>query len=285
MAGEATAAVTVAAAPSTGESAESAEAVVSTTESTESTEESTENEPAKPTKKQLKEWAKENLEQDFEDDDKADDWVREFAGNSHKLNKQLMTAFDDQPELGAITSMVVKEGIPFIEAMGEYFSPEEYADALNDTEGGRRRLAKRQAQLADFKAQEAEIAKNQETSEIALKSIIEKHKLDNKSVSELFDKTILPVMKSLINQNFTEETFEKFLQLHNYNKDVTDAQKLGEAKALNSKNKTEKDTQKGDGLPSLNGGGGAAKTAESQMKKMSSVARVAAANELERSKL
>ena len=231
-----------------------------------------------PSKKQLKEWAKENLEQDFDDDDIADDWVREFAGNSHKLNKQLIQVFDENPEAGAIISAMVKDGKPFLEALAEFVSPEEFAEYLNGSDKSKEAQAKRKQAQATQKALEAEIGKNKEESEKSLTAFMGKHNMDEKAVADLFDKTILPVYQGLLNQKFTEETWEKFFQLHNYKTDVSDAQKLGAAKANNAKIKIEKDKDVSDGLPQINGGGSAA-IVEKVVKKMSMVARVAAENE------
>lgn len=241
--------------------------------------------PDKPTKKQLREWAKENLEQDFDDDDKADDFVREFATNSHKLNKQLMTAFDSQPELGAITSMVVKDGIPWVEAMGELMTPDEYRDMLNDTEGGRKALAKRIANIEQQKAEAKEVEANKVESDKAYVEFAKKNGITDKQGNELFDKTIIPIFKSLLSMKLDDQTFEMFWKLHNRDKDVQTAAQIAEAKTRLEKNKIEKETIKGDGLPQIQGGGGAAKTKETPEKKLSMVARVAAQNIEERSRL
>ena len=242
------------------------------------------DEVAKPTKKQIREWAKETLEQDFEDDDKADDFVREFATNSHKLNKQLVQVFDENPEAGAVIYEMVKNGTPFLEALSAFLSPEEYAEAIDGSDKSKDALKLRKENLAKQKTLEAEIGKNKDESEKSLVAFMGKNNLDDKAVADLFDNTILPVYKSLIDQKFTNLTWENFLRLHNYKKDVGDAQALGEARANNAKSKIQKDKEPGDGLPQISGGGGAAKIAEKAVKKMGMVARVAQENEEMRNK-
>jgi len=238
---------------------------------------------AKPKRKGSKDWAKENLDLDSASDDEAGDFVRELAGNSHKLNKQLGEMFDINPEVGAAISRSVKDGENFWVALAEFVSPEDYARMIEDSEGGKEALAKNKVTAAERKAFEAQVVKNKVTSEKALTSIMAKHSLAPEAVTDLFNTTILPIMKNLVNQNFDEAMFEKFIQLHNYKQDVADAGKLASAKALNSKDKMAKD--KSDGLPQLNGGGGAAKAAETVIKKMSSLSGIAAENDAMRRKL
>lgn len=250
-------------------------------------EETTEAKPeetaeAKPKRKGSKDWAKENLDSDFDSDEAAGDNVRERAVMLKKFEKQFGDAYDVNPEVGAAMSRVIKDGDDFWVAMAEYFSPEDYAEYLKDHKG-EESLTKNKATAAERKALEAKIAKNQVTSNEALTSVMAKHSLTPEAVTELFNTTIHPIMQNLIDQNFDEAMFEKFIQLHNYKQDVADAGKLASAKALNSKDKIIKD--KSDGLPQINGGGGASKAAETVVKKMSSLSGIAAENDAMRKKL
>jgi hypothetical protein len=249
------------------------------------TEESEEPKEEKPARKSAKEWAKETLERDFDDDEQADEFVRDFAAKSQTLNKQLLNWFTKEPDVADIVSKTVKGGDSFWEVMAEYLTPEEYADLIDSTEKGKENRANRLAKIeADKKMAEA-IKVNTAKSEKALVAFMEENNMDEKATGEFFDKTVLPIVKRLVSQDFDKEFFDMLLKSHNYKNAIKEASEVAEIKGRNAKIVTEKEKTPADGLPKITGGGMGKPAEEVAQKQMSSIARVAAQSEAEQKRI
>lgn len=248
------------------------------------TKESKEAKEEKPARKGSKDWAKENLEQDFDDDEGADDFVREFASKSQTLNKQLLGIFEENPEVGIMLSKMTKDGTPFLEALAEFITPEELSEILESSEKSKETLAERRAKLAGDKKMAEAIEANKAKSETALVDFMKENSMDEKATGKFFDETVLPIMKRLVSQDFDKEFFDMLLKSHNYKNAIAEASEVAEIKGKNAKIVAEKDKTKSDELPVINGGG-MGKPAEVAEKHISSIGRVAQQNEEERRRI
>lgn len=236
----------------------------------------------KPKRKTPKEWAKEALEQDFDDDDSADDFVRDYADNLHKLNKQTRELFEVEWEAGAAVQKAMKDGVPFITALSEYITPEEYAEMVANSDGSKEAIAKRKEAIKAQKEHDAIVEKNRKASEANIVSFAQKNNISDAEIGDFFSKTVAPVFQSLLNQDLNENLLTIMWKAHKFDSEVADAAKIGEVKAANTKIIKEKPESKGDGLPQV--GGGAGKTREIQ-KAASSIARIAQQNQEERQRI
>lgn len=178
------------------------------------------------------------------------------------FHEKMEALFESEPVLAQLMSSVMKDEKPFLSAMAELMSPEEYS-ALLENEGGDviKSRDERLGKLKEIEDKEASLSANVEASAGNIEAwLASKTDWDDAKKQDFMDK-ISTIFSSLADGKLSDAELEQFAQMIYFDDAMSQAREegvvMGRNEQIDDKRLKEKVDKGTDGLPALAGGGNA----------------------------
>ena len=178
------------------------------------------------------------------------------------FHEKMDALFKSEPLLARLITSVMRDEKPFLSAIGELMSPEEYADLL-ENEGGDviKSRDERLGKLKELEDKDAALSANVEASAGNIEAwLAAKTDWDDAKKQDFMDK-VSAIFNILADGKISEAELEQFAHMIYFDDAVAQAREegvvVGRNEQINDKRLKEKVAKGTDGLPALAGGGNA----------------------------
>lgn len=180
-------------------------------------------------------------------DDEVIKYMDELEGKSSKAmegNKQLAVLLDGNPELAGLIQDIAK-GASLAEAVARNIGDVAPADGDPDYRAWEQARQERESRVAKSEEFINNVTANQEASIRIIDQFVSDNDLSDEETASLLD-NVEATLTDALHGKISPEFLAVIYKAMNRDKDVADAEKIGEAKA---KNKEKKKEPTGDGIP------------------------------------
>jgi hypothetical protein len=178
------------------------------------------------------------------------------------FNDKMEALFQSEPLLAQLIAGIMKDEKPFLVAMSELISPDEYAAAL-EAEGGDvvKKRDERLKKLKELEDKDAALTSNMEASAGNIEAWLASKTDWDDAKKEDFMNKVGGIFEILADGKITDAELEQFAHMIYFDDAVTQAREegvvVGRNEQIDAKRLKEKVAKGTDGLPALSGGGNA----------------------------
>jgi hypothetical protein len=178
------------------------------------------------------------------------------------FHEKMEALFKSEPLLARLITSVMRDEKPFLSAMAELMSPEEYADLLeNEGSDVLKSRDERLGKLKEFEDKDAALSANVEASGGSLVAWLESKTDWDDAKKQDFMEKFEALLEILADGKISDAELEQFAHMIYFDDAVAQAREegvvVGRNEQINDKRLKEKVAKGTDGLPALAGGGNA----------------------------
>ena len=195
--------------------------------------------------------------------------VVETLKKNKVFHEKMEALFKSEPLLARLITSVMKDEKPFLSAMGELISPDEYADLLeNEGSDVLKSRDERLGKLKEIEDKDAALSANVEASAGNIEAwLASKTDWDDAKKQDFMEK-VSAIFNILADGKISDAELEQFAHMIYFDDAVAQAREegvvVGRNEQINDKRLKEKVAKGTDGLPALAGGGNAGMAEEKQ---------------------